>query len=67
MGVANLSVQSFEKAMKDRKKIRVVAFGLLSIDKKVTVEQIEQTVEKIRVYGVLVASPKVKKALAGKR
>ncbi len=67
MGVVNLGVKTFEKAMKDGKKIRVVAFGLLSIDNKVTIEQIEQTVERIRVYGVLVASPKIKKALAGKR
>jgi len=67
MGVGNLGVKSFEEAMKGGKKIRVTAIGLLTISRKVTVEQIEQTVEKIRVYGVLIASPKVKKALAGKR
>lgn len=67
VGVGSLGVQIFEQAIKEGKKIRVVAFGLLSIGRKVTVEQIEQTVEKIRVYGVLTASPKVKKALAGKR
>ena len=67
MGVGNLGVKTFEKALAKKKKIRVIAVGLLSIDKDVTVEQIEKTVEKIRVYGVLKASPQVKVALSRKK
>ena len=67
MGVAQLNVKTFEKAITQNKKIRVIAVGLLVIDKDVTVEQIEQTVEKIRVYGVIKASPQVKKALSKKK
>ena len=67
MGVGHLDVKTFEKAIAKKKKIRVVAFGILSIDTAVTVEQIEQTVAKIRVYGVLKASPQVKIALSRKK
>ena len=67
MGVGNLSRHVFEKALAKGKKIRVFAIGVLVIDKDVTVEQVENAVHKIRVYGVLKASPKVKVALSRKK
>lgn len=63
MGVFQLSKGSFEKAMRDGKKIHIQAIGLLILDNAITPEMIEKTVEKIKVYGVLRATPKVKAAL----
>ena len=69
IGVIRISRKSFEKAMREGKKIYIHAIGVLSLDPGITPVMIEKTVEKIRVYGVLQASPKVKDALEkiGKR
>ena len=63
MGVFRLGKKSFEKAMREGKKIHIQAIGLVILDESITPVLIEKTVEKIKVYGVLRASPKVKAAL----
>lgn len=63
MGVFKIGKESFEKALKQGKKIYIHAVGVVSLDNDITPEMILKTVEKIRVYGVLRASPKVKAAL----
>ncbi|MCE7746714.1 MAG: hypothetical protein ACTSUW_03675 [Candidatus Heimdallarchaeota archaeon] len=63
MGVVGLRKDYFEKVLAQGKKIKLQVVGLLSIDKKVSAELILKTVEFIRVFGVLKASPAVKSAL----
>jgi Arc/MetJ-type ribon-helix-helix transcriptional regulator len=63
MGVIGLSKNYFEKVLAQDKKIKLQVVGLLNIDKKVTADLILKTVEFIRVFGVLKASPAVKSAL----
>jgi len=63
MGVIGLSKNHFEKALAQGKKVKLLVVGLLSIDKKVSAELILKSVEYIRVFGVLKASPEVKSAL----
>ena len=63
MGVINLSKNYFDKVLAQNKKIKLQVVGLLVIDKKVTANLILKTVEFIRVFGVLKATPAVKSAL----
>ena len=63
MGVINLSKNYFDKVLAQNKKIKLQVVGLLVIDKKVTADLILKTVEFIRVFGVLKATPAVKSAL----
>ncbi|MCK5158297.1 MAG: hypothetical protein KAR08_04025 [Candidatus Heimdallarchaeota archaeon] len=63
MGVIGLTKKHFENALKQGKKVKLQVIGLLNIDKSVSAELILQTVEYIKVFGVLKASPAVKSAL----
>ena len=63
MGVIKIGKKSFERALKQGKKINFQAIGLVYLDDDITPEMILKTVEKIKVYGILRASPKVKAAL----
>ncbi|NHJ87636.1 MAG: hypothetical protein FK734_19400 [Asgard group archaeon] len=63
MGVFKISKESFEKAIREGKKVYILAIGIVALDNRITPEMIEKTVEKVKVYGVLKASPKVKQAL----
>ena len=63
MGVIGLSKSHFERALAEGKKVKLLVIGLLSIDKKVSAELILKSVDYIRVFGVLKATPEVKSAL----
>ncbi|MFW9924437.1 MAG: hypothetical protein ACFFDW_14230 [Candidatus Thorarchaeota archaeon] len=63
MGVMNLGKKNFERALAQNKKIHVTFVGLLVIDKNVSAQLVEKTVEKVRVYGVIKASNEVRKSL----
>ena len=63
VGVFVIDKDTFTKALKENKKIKITAFGLLSIQKGVTAEMIEKTVDEVKIYGVLRASKEVKNAL----
>ena len=63
MGVIGLTKGHFEKALKQGKKVKLQVIGLLNIDKSVSAELILQSVEYIKVFGVLKASSAVKSAL----
>ena len=67
VGVYHLSREAFEQAVEQRKKMAIMVVGILSVDKNVTPEHVDQAVESVRVYGVLRASPKVKAALQRKK
>lgn len=63
MGVISIGKGHFERALANGKKVRIHVVGLLNIEKNVTPELILKSVEYIRVFGVLKASPEVKAAL----
>jgi Arc/MetJ-type ribon-helix-helix transcriptional regulator len=63
IGVMGLGKSSFERAIKEGKKVRIHVIGLLNIKKDVTADLIKKSVEVAKIYGVLRASPEVKKAL----
>ena len=63
MGVISIGRYHFERALAKGKKISIHVVGLLNIEKDVTPELILKTVESLRVYGALKASPEVKAAL----
>jgi Arc/MetJ-type ribon-helix-helix transcriptional regulator len=67
MGIYNLSKETFEKTIKQGKKMKINVVGMLNLDKDVTPEHIRNAVESARVYGIVRASPKVKEVLQGKR
>lgn len=63
MGVMSLSKKAFERALSQGKKVKIHVIGLLNLEKDVTPEMIEKSVDTIKVYGVLKASKEVKDAL----
>ena len=67
MGVVHLGKENFERALKSNKKLRISVVGLVVIDRSIPASLVEKAVEKIRVYGVLKASPHVKRVLENKR
>jgi len=63
MGVVSVGKSHFERVLTKGKKAKMQVIGLLNIEKNVTPELILKSVEFIRVFGVLKASPAVKAAL----
>jgi Arc/MetJ-type ribon-helix-helix transcriptional regulator len=66
VGVSTLDKSVFENAIVKGKRLKIRIVGMLNIPKDVSPEHIEKTVESIKVYGILRASPKVKNALLRK-
>jgi len=67
MGVFHIEKKNFERAIKQGKQIKIFVVGLIVIDKQVTARMIEQSVQSVRVFGVLKASKEVKEALEKKK
>jgi Arc/MetJ-type ribon-helix-helix transcriptional regulator len=66
MGVSIIGKETFENAIAEGKRLKIRIVGLLNIRDDVSPEHIEKAVESIKVYGLLRASPKVRKALLRK-
>ena len=66
VGVSTISKSTFENAIAEGKELKIRIVGMLNIPKDVSPEHIEKAVESIKVYGILRASPKVRKALLKK-
>ncbi|NHK32346.1 MAG: CopG family transcriptional regulator [Asgard group archaeon] len=62
IGVMGLNKNSLERALAEGKKVRIHVIGMLNIKKDVTADLIMKSVESAKIYGVLRASPEVKKA-----
>ncbi|NHJ41329.1 MAG: hypothetical protein FK731_14955 [Asgard group archaeon] len=62
VGAISLGKKNLEKALAEGKKVKIHVIGLLYVKKEVAAELIEKTVEVAKVYGVLRASPEVKRA-----
>ena len=63
MGVISIGKSHFERVLYKGKKAKIYVVGLLNIEKNVTPELILESVESLRVSGVLKASSEVKVAL----
>ena len=66
VGVSIMGKSTFENAIAEGKRLKITHVGLLNIREDVSPEHIEKAVESIKVYGILRASPKVRKALLRK-
>ncbi len=65
-GVQVLGKEKLEQAIKHGKKVKINVVGMLKLGTGVTPELVEKGVKSVKVYGVLKASPEVKKALQSK-
>ncbi|MCW4052695.1 MAG: hypothetical protein NWE78_05770, partial [Candidatus Bathyarchaeota archaeon] len=66
VGVQVLGKEALERAIEQGRKVKLHIVGMLKLGKGVTPELVENAVESAKVYGVLRASPEVKKALQNK-
>ncbi len=62
-GVFVLNERDLEEVRLSGKKIKIKMVGMLSISKNVSPELIEQTIESVKVYGIIKASDEVKRVL----
>lgn len=66
VGVQILSKDAFEKAIMQGRKLSIKVVGMLVLKKDVKPEHVQNAVETVKIYGILRASPQVKKALLEK-
>ncbi|MCW3980858.1 MAG: hypothetical protein NWF11_05230 [Candidatus Bathyarchaeota archaeon] len=66
IGVQVLGKEVLERAIEQGRKVKLHVVGMLKLGKGVTPELVESAVESAKVYGVLRASPEVKRALQNK-
>ena len=64
LGIFHCSSQSLKKALAEGKRVNFRIAGMLVIDKDVTSELAEQTIDSINIWGVLRASNEIKQVLA---
>ncbi len=66
IGVRALGKEELERAIAQGRKVKLHVVGMLKLEKSVTPELVERAVQSAKVYGVLRASPEVKRALQSK-
>lgn len=66
VGVQILSKDAFEKTIMQGRKLSIKVVGMLILKEDVKPEHIQNAVETVKIYGILRASPQVKKALLKK-
>ena len=66
MGVSIIGKKTLENVIAEGKRLKIRIVGLLKVQEDVSPEHIEKAVESIKVYGILRASPRVRKALLRK-
>ena len=64
IGIFHCSKQSLEKALSEGKRVSFSVIGMLHIDDSVSADLANDTIESIRLWGVLRASDGVKKIVA---
>lgn len=65
-GVVTLTRKDLEKLKARKRKAKVNMIGLLVITKDVTPELAKETIESVKVHGIIRASAEVKKAIRHK-
>ncbi|UCG35948.1 MAG: hypothetical protein JSV64_04765 [Candidatus Bathyarchaeota archaeon] len=63
VGVQILGKERLERAIEQRRRLKIHVVGLLKVGAGVTPELVGRGVESVKVYGVLRASPEVRRAL----
>lgn len=66
VGVQTMGKGELERAIEKGKKVRISVVGMLRMGEDVTPKLVERGIESVKVYGVLRASPEVKRALQKK-
>lgn len=66
VGVMVISKGDLEKARRQGIRKEFIVVGALNVDRNITPELADETIESLRVYGVLSASDEVKKALGSR-
>jgi len=66
VGVQVLGKEELERAIEQGRKVKINVVGMLKLGMGVTPELVEKGVKSVKVYGVLKASPEVRRALQNK-
>lgn len=66
IGVLALGREELERALAQGRKVKIHVIGMLKLRKGITPELVRRAVSSAKVYGVLRASPEVKRALQSK-
>lgn len=63
VGVIGLGRDVLERAVAQGEKVSIHVVGMLIVNDDITPDLVEKAVESVKIYGILRASPKVRKAL----
>ena len=63
VGVIGLSRDVLERAVAQGEKVSIHVVGMLLVNTDITPDLVEEAVESVKIYGILRASPRVRKAL----
>lgn len=67
IGIYHLSEKSLLLAQKENKKINIMVLGLLLIEKNISPQLAEETIESLKIYGKIQAPKSIEKILELKR
>lgn len=59
IGIIRLSREWLAEALEKSRKVNIMVTGILVVDKSVTTQLLEDTVENVKVYGKIQASPDI--------
>lgn len=59
IGIIRLSCEQLQEIAQNSQKVNVMVTGILVVDKSITVELLESTVQDIKVYGKVQAEPDI--------
>jgi Arc/MetJ-type ribon-helix-helix transcriptional regulator len=63
VGVFSLGRDVLERAVAHGEKVSIHVVGMLNVNADITPDLVEKAVESVKIYGILRASPRVRKAL----
>jgi Arc/MetJ-type ribon-helix-helix transcriptional regulator len=63
VGVIGLGRDVLERAVAQGEKVSIHVVGMLLVNADITPDLVEEAVESVKIYGILRASPRVRKAL----
>lgn len=67
IGIIRLSCGQLREALQKSQKVNVMVTGILVVDRSITVELLESTVQNIKVYGKVQAQPDILSAIKKKQ
>ena len=66
IGIIRLSREWLKEALQKSKKVNIIVTGILVVDKSVTAQLLEDSVENVKVYGKIQAQPDILAILKSK-